>query len=599
MSESAWARLTRTRWFRAASIIGALGVLVTAELIAADAGAPFATFILPDTIGGLMFIVAGAVAWARRPDNITGPLLVLTSVLWFIGSNAGSPNGAVASISYSFIGYRDLSLAFLALVFPTGRLHPRAGRIAVGLMAGTMLVRSLGRLLLAEPSVYYACSDCPANPFRVALDQSLYEGVDRWGTGLLAVLSLAVMVLVLRRWAAASGPARRVMAPVLVAGGVAMAVAAFHHTAEAVGLAFGIDLFPASETLRHLVVWGLFFARALVPLGFLLGVLRLRSGRAVVADLVLDLTDAPPRERLRESLAQALSDPTLTVAYWSPELGRYTNDDGRSVEVNEHDETRAVTVLERQGEPLAMIAHDPALLEDPGLVRSVGAAVRMAVENERLREELEARLHEVEASRARIVAATDEERRRVERDLHDGAQQRLLTLSMALKMARAQAGSTDEPELQRTLAQADAELKRALVEIRELARGIHPAVLSRSGLAAALRSLAERSPVPVDIAEAPTDRFPASVEATVYFVVSEALANVGKHAGASRVTISVTPSNGALHIEVRDDGAGGADPQRGSGLLGLRDRVAALGGRFEVESPPGEGTVVRAEVPCQ
>lgn len=595
------ARLTRSRWFRFVSILVALAVLVIAELIAADAGAPFTTFILPDIVGGLMFIVAGAVAWGRRPDNFTGPILVLTSILWFLGSNSGSPVGAVASISYSFIGYRDLSLAFLALAFPTGRLNHRAERVVVGLMAATMLARSMVRLLLGEPSVYYPdlCPECALNPFRVALNQSLYEGVDRWGTGLLVVLSLAVLVVLLRRWVDASGPARRVMTPVLLAGAVAMAVAAYHHAAEGAGLAFGLDLFPSAEGLRAVLIWGLFYARALVPLGFLLGVLRLRSGRAVVADLVLQLTDAPPRERLRESLAHALGDPTLTVAYWSMELGAYVDDQGRTVQVREHDPARAVTVLDQRGEPLALIAHDAALLEDPGLVQSVGAAVRMAVENERLREELEARLREVEASRARIVEATDEERRRVERDLHDGAQQRLLTLSLALKMARAQAFATDDPKLQETLVLADAELKRALVEIRELARGIHPAVLSRSGLAAALRSLAERSSVPVDIVDAPTDRFPASVEATVYFLVSEALANVSKHARASRVTVSVAPSNSALRVEIRDDGEGGADPQRGSGLLGLRDRVVALGGRFQLESPPGRGTVIQAEVPCE
>ena len=196
------------------------------------------------------------------------------------------------------------------------------------------------------------------------------------------------------------------------------------------------------------------------------------------------------------------------------------------------------------------------------------------------------------------MEATDEERRRVERDLHDGAQQRLLTLSLALKMARSQASASD-PELRRTLEEADDRLKRALAEIRELARGIHPAVLSRSGLGAALRSLAERSPVPVEIHEPPAERFPASVEATAYFIVSEALANVSKHARASRASVSVTRTGSALRVEIEDDGVGGADPQAGSGLLGLQDRVSAVGGWLTVESPAGGGTVVRAEIPCR
>jgi signal transduction histidine kinase len=349
--------------------------------------------------------------------------------------------------------------------------------------------------------------------------------------------------------------------------------------------------------LRQVVIWTLFAGRALVPVGFLVGVLRLRGSRAVVADLVLELADPLPREHLRASLAQSLGDPSLEVAFWSPDKTGYEDEIGRPVTLPVDDPSRAVTVIQRESEPLTALIHDPALLEDPALVKSVGAALRMAVENERLRARLEEQLREVRASRARIVAAGDAERSRVERDLHDGAQQRLLTLSLALRLARSQAAGTSNPALEATLASADRELKQALAEIRELARGIHPVVLSRAGLAAALRSLAERSSVPVRIATAPAERFPAPLEAAVYFVVSESLTNVGKHALASQATVSVTTSDGWLRVEVSDDGVGGADTANGSGLLGLEDRVAALGGRLRIDSPIEGGTSVMAELP--
>ena len=463
-------------------------------------------------------------------------------------------------------------------------------------MVSVMGVRSLARLLLNEPAVYYDCP-CPQNPFRVALNQLLYEGVNNVTTACVALLAAAAAVLLIRRLRTGTPAARRVSRPVVVAGLLAMVIAAYHSTNNALMLSLRLDLLPNGETLRQVVIWTLFAGRALVPVGFLVGVLRLRGSRAVVADLVLELADPLPREHLRASLAQSLGDPSLEVAFWSPDKTGYEDEIGRPVTLPVDDPSRAVTVIQRESEPLTALIHDPALLEDPALVKSVGAALRMAVENERLRARLEEQLREVRASRARIVAAGDAERSRVERDLHDGAQQRLLTLSLALRLARSQAAGTSNPALEATLASADRELKQALAEIRELARGIHPVVLSRAGLAAALRSLAERSSVPVRIATAPAERFPAPLEAAVYFVVSESLTNVGKHALASQATVSVTTSDGWLRVEVSDDGVGGADTANGSGLLGLEDRVAALGGRLRIDSPIEGGTSVMAELP--
>jgi signal transduction histidine kinase len=247
-------------------------------------------------------------------------------------------------------------------------------------------------------------------------------------------------------------------------------------------------------------------------------------------------------------------------------------------------------------EPVAVLVHDAALAEEPELVDAVAATARLALENQRLHAELRAQLEEVRASRARIVAAGDEERRRLERDLHDGAQQRLLALGLALQLARSElperTASADE-----LLAEAEQELHEALDELRELARGIHPAILTDGGLAPALRTLAERVPLPVDV-EAVERRLPPAVETAAYFIVSEALANVVKHAHATHARVTLRAEDETATVTVEDDGVGGADAAHGSGLRGLQDRTQTLGGRLSVESAPGAGTRVQAVLPC-
>lgn len=239
--------------------------------------------------------------------------------------------------------------------------------------------------------------------------------------------------------------------------------------------------------------------------------------------------------------------------------------------------------------------YDPSLLDDPTLLNAVGSAARLALENARLHAELQAKLAEVHASRARIVEASDAERRRIERNLHDGAQQHLLGIRLALRLARSRLRNT--AALETLIGEADAEVAAAIDEVRRLARGIHPAVLSEAGLRPALCDLARRSPVPVTVT-APADRLPAAIEAAAYFVAAESLANMSKHARASTATVDVRHADGQLIVEVTDDGVGGATTRRGTGLRNLKDRVAALEGTLSVDSRDGAGTVIRAVIPC-
>jgi signal transduction histidine kinase len=240
---------------------------------------------------------------------------------------------------------------------------------------------------------------------------------------------------------------------------------------------------------------------------------------------------------------------------------------------------------------VAMPPQEPLTPTTEQLLIDLSAQAGLVLRNAALVEELQ-------GSRQRLVTSQDEARRRLERDLHDGAQQRLVTLSMELRTARARADARGDVDLTARLVAAEQELARSLAELRELARGIHPAILTQNGVGAALRSLAEHATIPVDLRSVPEGRFPSEVEATAYFVVSEALANVTKHADASRAWVAVDDAGDRLAIDVGDDGVGGASLNGGSGLRGLADRVGALGGRLDVLSEPGTGTVLHAEIPC-
>ena len=237
------------------------------------------------------------------------------------------------------------------------------------------------------------------------------------------------------------------------------------------------------------------------------------------------------------------------------------------------------------------------MLDYPEQVRSVGAAAALALANERLEAELRAKVEELRASRTRLVDVGLRQRRRLERDLHDGAQQRLVSLALTLRLAQEKLEGAPR-DTQRLLERSREELEQALKELRELARGIHPAVLSDRGLGAAVEAIAHRAPLPVEVGELPDERFPEHVELAAYFVISEALTNIAKYAGASHANVVIIKNNGSLMVEVADDGVGGADVEAGSGLRGLAARLESIEGRLVVDSEPGGGTTVRARIPC-
>jgi signal transduction histidine kinase/DNA-binding CsgD family transcriptional regulator len=326
------------------------------------------------------------------------------------------------------------------------------------------------------------------------------------------------------------------------------------------------------------------------------GVLRSRLARAGLAELFRDLRTMDGAA-LQDALARTLGDPQLVVAYPSAEPPGHKDAAGKPIVLPPPGGDRSVAVVELEGREFAALVYDAELDDDPELVEAVLSAATTALETEHVRSESRARLAELHASRQRIVAAGDAERRRLERNLHDGAQQRLVALAMQLRLIQSDI-RRDPSAAEALITNASDELARSLAELRELARGIHPAALEH-GLPTALESLAARSTVPTAVSCDVSGRLPQAVELAGYFVACEALANVGKYAAATSASMHLWRTERGVAIEIADDGVGGADPAGGSGLRGLADRVEALGGLLLVTSPRGAGTVVTAELPCE
>jgi signal transduction histidine kinase len=476
-------------------------------------------------------------------------------------------------------------LAHLILAFPDGRLHSGLERSLV--VAAYINATALQITMLMFMGIEHVGGcPCPRNLLFVRDDMSVHSALMNAHRLSGIAIAAGVVTVVVRRWQSASPLLRRALAPILVTGGATAALLAAMLIADqsSAGITRGL------ETAERV-------ALATVPLAYLFGLFQARLARIGLGELVVELGNNPEQGRLREALARALRDPSLELGYWMPASQEYVDLEGKQVDVVPT-ATRAVTILERRGEKVAALVHDAALREDPTLLEAVSSAAGLALDNERLLAQLRAQLAETRDSRARIVDAADTERRRLERNLHDGAQQRLVTLALHLRMA--QETLRDDPAAAGAMLDGvGEELKLALEELRELARGLHPAILTERGLTPALQSIATRAPFTVEINGVPHERLPAVIEAAIYYVVAETLTNAAKHAGATEAQVELSTTGETITVEIRDNGGGGANLVDGTGIRGLADRVEALGGRLEVHSPVGAGTVVKAELPLR
>lgn len=552
-----------------------------------------ATFpeIRPVDVGMLLSTVAytagGLLVWWQRPDQRFGPLLLLAGACIALPSLQQTRIGVLWTAGAALDSVFAFVVAYTVLRFPRGQLVSRLDRALVGSVAVVAIVFPVAITTLAHPRAF-GCAGCPPgmNVILIADRPDLLARAVEPLFWVIAVQATVIGARLLWKVRAATTPARRILWPVAVPAGAWFLM---HAATRVIRLEVTEDI-PSYDG----VVAASTALLCLIPAGVLTGLLRARARRSKVGDLVVELDRLPSTERVRDAVVRTLGDPSAEVGFWMPDTQRYVTAEGDRLDLVAADGRREVTYVAGRGQPLAAIVHDAALRDEPALMEAVGAAARFAVENERLQAETLARLEEVRESRARIVRAGDDERRRIERNLHDGAQQRLIAVSLQLGML---SGSPAGEGLRPQLAAAVEEVRLALTELRELAQGLHPAVLRDEGLAPAVEYLAERATVPVTL-EVPERRFAEQCEVTAYFVVSEALANVAKHAPGARARVRIAEEGRELRVEVSDDGPGGASADAGSGLRGLADRVAAANGSLRVDSPHDGGTRLTAVIPC-
>jgi signal transduction histidine kinase len=507
---------------------------------------------------GLSFVVAGLVALRTRPHNRIGPLLIAVGVLWLIAKFVPLPEGLRATT----IGLWAASLMHVVVVFPTGRLGGPVPRAVVG--SGYAIAAVIGVL-----GVLGVGTGGPARAFT---------------TSAAVLCGLGVIGLQVVRWRASTVPRRRLLAPVHAAAVIAAGLfVAFKPVVIA-----GVAARPALPVVQ--------LALSAIPLAYLVSLARRRIDRGGVAELVVRLTGVPQSVSIERALARTLHDPTLRVGYWVPEAERYVDIDGNVLDPP-GDGDRAATRIDHDGSRLALLVHDAALLENPELIEATCAAAALALANERLTADLRARIGQLAESRGQVLSAAETERRRIERDLHDGVQQRLLSIPMTLGLAQSVVRSRPD-RAEELIGEAKTISLTVLEELRALSQGIHPPVLTERGLVGAVRELAALVPVSLRLSLDVPGPLPAAVETTAYYVVAEALTNMVKHSGTDQGRLRIHRRGDELAVTVADDGRGGAEPGKGTGLRGLADRVEASGGTLRVDSPSGGGTRIDAVLPC-
>jgi signal transduction histidine kinase len=558
------------------------------QTIGGDSGTTYAAVSLvahaADLSAGLALLAAGVAALLTEGGRRLGAFATLLGVLWFAPDwEAWAGHPVVRSLGLVAAPFLLVVLFHLVLAAPRGRLRSFAAVIAVGLAYAVTALFAIGRALVRDPFLDPNCfGNCADNVFLVHRDERIAHDLDLLLLGLAVAIGLLIVAVAGVRMACASAAARRALAPILLpaafAGGAtaAHAAAILHTSYEDPRASESFSLFLARS-----------FAAAALALGIAWSVARDRRTRSAVARLTVDLGEAPPPGRLQNVLADAVGDSTLRVAYWLENSRRFVGADGNSLPEPMPEAGRAVTPILRRGQRLAVVAHDAGIVDGAILERELRPAARLAVENERLQAEILAELEDLRRSRARIVERGNRERQRLERNLHDGAQQHLLALSYELRLARASAEADGDAELTAQVESAVEDATAALEELRELAHGIYPAILTEAGLGPALETLADEASLPVELKTMPNERRPPSVEAAAYFAVVEAVDDATDRAATS-VQVDAICADGRLVIAIEDDGR-----DRSHSLGHVADRIGALGGSVELGP-----TTLRASIPC-
>ena len=580
--------------------IAAFGALLTATavLIALTGGMPDAAGLAERyALIVAVPIAVGLYAWRDGRHARFGRLLVLIGFAWFLPSLSTSGSDLLYSVGRVAGWTVEAGLIYLVLSFPSGRLTERADRLlfgaAVALVAFLYLPTVLIDQSFPQPSPWASCvaPDCPDNAFMALSSEP--KILDAAIVPLREILTILLMVAVVARLGqrvrSATPLMRRTLTPVL-------AVAILRVGTFAVTI--GARRLDASDAFVDVLIWVILLGLPAMSLAFLLGLIRWRLFTAdALLRLAVGIRHDPHPDELRDLIASALSDPSVELAYRDPGARTgWVDGDGEPIPSPRDGPGRCCTAIVDDGRPVAAIVHDDALADQRSFVMTVGSYALAWEDNHRLAARVEQSLRDLRESRARILAAADDERRRIERDLHDGGQQRLVALRVRLELA--DETMRDSPaRARRMLQQLGAEVDAALDDLRALAAGVYPSLLADRGLTDALRSAARRSPVPASVAVSGEDRYSQDVEAAAYFCCLEALQNVAKHAfGATAVEISLD-RNGDLRFAVRDDGPGFDASVAGNGLVNMHDRVAAVGGTLEIKSVPGEGTEVIGTVP--
>lgn len=534
-------------------------------------------------------LVTAYVLARRQPENRMWWLTMWFGLAGLLQDLVG-PNRVALAVGLVCFQLPAVFLVWLSLAFPTGRVTGRLDRVILGWVVAIASVSALH--LFDEgghgPGTHRWVSPLYFRDFPMRWDQIETIALDLSVPG--GVLFLGRLVA---RTVRARGGPKRVSVPLLVA-----ATGATLWFLAQVPFAGEFSFRVTDEIVRNFF-WISLVIQASIPIAFAAGALAQRWNRAIVGQLLVDLDGAQPGS-VEPALGRALGDPALQVLLRRPDGSGYVQPDGEPVawDPSALPPTRSWTVIAGRDADVGVLVYDAELDVQPDLVRSTLAAARFALENERLHADLQAQMNELRASRARVVEASDAERRRIERNLHDGVQQRLYAVGMELDAARhALLDGADDAAARRRLEEADAALRTAIEDLRDVAQGIDPPVLTNRGLEAALRSRTRRSSVPVVLTTTLTERLSAPIETAAYYVASEAFTNAERHAGATRIAIELRTEGHELVVTVADDGVGGADASKGTGLRGLLDRAQAFDGTLTVHSPTGGGTRVEVRLP--